>query len=78
MPRDSNRVVYPPEGWSNWLAAEYVGPDQFGNGEVYDAQLDGAPLIRLIYDQRDEEKSRFDACCASHNRRRQAVSRRTP
>ena len=55
MPRDSNRVVYPPEGWSNWLAAEYVGPDQFGNGEVYDAQLDGAPLIRLIYDERDEE-----------------------
>ena len=55
MPRDSNRVVYPPEGWTNSLAAEYIGPDQFGNGEVYDAQLDGAPLIRLIYDERDEE-----------------------
>lgn len=60
MPRDSNRVVYPPEGWTNSLAAEYIGPDQFGNGEVYDAQLkrtplEGAPLIRLIYDQRDEE-----------------------
>ena len=55
MPRDSNRVVYPPEGWTNSLAAEYVGPDQFGNGEVYDVQIDGVPLIRLIYDARDEE-----------------------
>ncbi len=55
MPRDSNRVVYPPEGWTNSLAAEYIGADQFGNGEVYDAQIDGAPLIRLIYDERDEE-----------------------
>ena len=55
MPRDSNRVVYPPEGWTNSLTAEYVGPDRFGNGEVYDAYIDGVPLIRLIYDERDEE-----------------------
>ena len=55
MPRESNRVVFPPEGWTNSLAAEYVGLDQFGNGEVYDAEPDGVPLIRLIYDHRDEE-----------------------
>ena len=55
MPRPSNRVVYPRDGWSNALAAEYVGPDPFGNGEMYDAQRDGAPLIRLIFDPRDEE-----------------------
>ena len=55
MPRDSNRVVYPPEGWTNSLAAEYIGSDQFGNGEVYAVQCQGAPLIRLIYDERDEE-----------------------
>ena len=55
MPRDSNRVVYPPEGWTNSLEAEYIGPDQFGNGEVYDVPYQGAPLMRLIYDERDEE-----------------------
>ena len=55
MPRESNRVVHPPEGWTNSLTAEYVGPDRFGNGEVYDAWLDGEPLVRLIYDQRDDE-----------------------
>ena len=55
MPRESNRVVHPPEGWTNSLTAEYVGPDRFGNGEVYDTWLDGEPLVRLIYDQRDDE-----------------------
>ncbi len=55
MPRNSNRVVYPPEGWTNSLSAEYVGPDQFGNGEVYDVRHKGTPLIRLIFDERDEE-----------------------
>ena len=55
MPRDSNRVVYPPEGWTNSLAAEFMGPDQFGNGEMYDVHVGEDPLIRLIYDQRDEE-----------------------
>ena len=55
MPRESNRVVHPPEGWTNSLTAEYVGPDQFGNGEVYDAQFGGEPLVRLIFDQRDDE-----------------------
>ena len=55
MPRESNRVVHPPEGWTNSLTTEYVGPDQFGNGEAYDAGLDDSPLIRLIYDERDEE-----------------------
>ena len=42
MPKASNRVVYPPEGWRNPLTAEYVGPDQFGNGQVYDARLSDA------------------------------------
>ena len=55
MPRESNRVVYPPEGWTNSLETEYVGPDQFGNGEVYDVGYKGTALMRLIYDQRDEE-----------------------
>lgn len=55
MPRASNRVVYPPEGWTNSLTVEYVGPDRFGNGEVYDTQFNGAALIRLIFDQRDDE-----------------------
>ena len=55
MPRESNRVVRPPEGWTNSLIAEYVGPEQFGNGEVYDTQLGGEPLVRLIFDQRDDE-----------------------
>ena len=70
MPKASNRVVYPPEGWRNPLTAEYVGPDQFGNGQVYDARLsdaeqndagqndapsDDAPLLRLVHDARDEE-----------------------
>lgn len=55
MPRPSNRVVHPPEGWSNSLTAAYAGADPFGNGEMYDAQLDGAPLLRLVFDQRDEE-----------------------
>ena len=55
MPKDSNRVVYPPEGWANSLTTTYVGPEQFGNGEVYDTQLNGAPLVRLVFDQRDDE-----------------------
>lgn len=55
MPRESNRVVYPPEGWTNSLTTEYVGPERFGNGEVFDARLDGEPLIQLIFDQRDDE-----------------------
>ena len=55
MPRESNRVVYPPEGWTNSLTAEYVGPERFGNGEVFDARLDDEPLIQLIFDQRDDE-----------------------
>ena len=42
MPKASNRVVYPPEGWRNPLTAEYVGPDQFGNGQVYDVRLNDA------------------------------------
>ncbi len=55
MPRESNRVVYPPEGWTNSLTAEYVGPDRFGNGEVFDARLGDEPLVQLIFDQRDDE-----------------------
>ena len=65
MPKESNRVVYPPEGWRNPLTAEYVGPDRFGNGQVYDTRLsdpvivdapsDDAPLLRLVHDARDEE-----------------------
>ena len=55
MPKDSNRAVHPPAGWRNPLASEYVGPDRFGNGQVYDAARDGAPLLRLIHDPRDEE-----------------------
>ena len=55
MPRESNRVVHPPEGWTNSLTAEYVGPDRFGNGEVFDARLGGEPLVQLIFDQRDDE-----------------------
>ena len=55
MPEQSNRVVYPPEGWTNSLTSDYIGPDQFGNGQVYDAQLNGAPLLRLVFDRRDDE-----------------------
>ena len=55
MPKESNRVVYPSEGWRNPLTAEYVGPDRFGNGQVYDARRDDAPLLRLVHDARDEE-----------------------
>ncbi len=55
MPNDSNRAVFPAEGWRNPLAAEHIGPDRFGNGQMYDASLNGAPLIRLIYDARDSE-----------------------
>lgn len=55
MPRESNRVVRPPEGWTNSLTAEYVGPDRFGNGEIFDARLGGEPLVQLIFDQRDDE-----------------------
>ena len=44
MPKESNRVVYPPEGWRNPLTAEYVGPDRFGNGQVYDARLPDAAI----------------------------------
>ena len=55
MPRESNRVVHPPDGWTNPFSAEFMGPDRFGNGEVYDARLGAEPLIRLIYDQRDDE-----------------------
>lgn len=55
MPQESNRIVFPPDGWANSLTAEYVGADQFGNGQVYDAQYNGAPLVRLIYDARDNE-----------------------
>lgn len=55
MPQESNRVVYPPEGWENSLESKFVGPDRFGNGQIFDANLHGAPLIRLIYDARDDE-----------------------
>ena len=55
MPKPSNRVVFPPEGWTNSLEADFIGADQFGNGEVYDAKWNGEPLVRLIYDARDEE-----------------------
>ena len=55
MPRESNRVVYPPEGWTNSLTAEYVGPDRFGNGEVFDARVGGELLVQLTFDQRDDE-----------------------
>ena len=55
MPNESNRVVFPPEGWQNSLQSEHVGPDRFGNGQMYDASLGGSPLMRLIYDARDDE-----------------------
>ena len=55
MPIDSNRVVFPPEGWQNSFQSEYVGPDRFGNGQMYDVSLQGSPLMRLIYDARDDE-----------------------
>ena len=53
MPQESNRVVYPPEGWQNPLDSESIGPDRFGNGQMFDTSLRGSPLIRLIYDARD-------------------------
>ena len=74
MPRDSNRVVYPSEGWTNSLAVEFMGPDQFGNGEVYDAHAGGDPLIRLIYDERDEE---ITVRCLRCEQRSQAAGRFT-
>lgn len=55
MPKESNRVVFPPEGWTNSLTTEFVGPEQFGNGLVYDTQYQGTALVRLIYDARDYE-----------------------
>jgi hypothetical protein len=55
MPKESNRIVFPPEGWTNSLTADFVGSDQFGNGLVYDTQYGGQPLMRLIYDARDYE-----------------------
>ena len=55
MPQESNRIVFPPAGWANSLTAEYIGTDQFGNGQVYDAAYHGDPLVRLIYDARDNE-----------------------
>lgn len=55
MANDSNRVVFPLEGWQNSLQSEHVGPDRFGNGQMYDASLRGTPLIRLIYDPRDDQ-----------------------
>ena len=55
MPKDSNRVVFPPDGWQNPLQSEHVGPDRFGNGLMYDATISGAPLIRLVYDARDDQ-----------------------
>lgn len=55
MPKESNRAVFPSEGWRNSFESEHVGPDRFGNGQIYDASLNGSPLIRLIYDARDDE-----------------------
>ncbi len=55
MPKESNRAVYPPEGWQNSFESEHIGPDRFGNGLMYDASLQGSPLIRLIYDARDDQ-----------------------
>ena len=55
MPNDSNRAVFPPVGWRNSFESEHVGPDRFGNGQMYDASLNGSPLMRLIYDARDDE-----------------------
>ncbi len=55
MPKSSNRIVFPPEGWTNSLTAESMGTDRFGNGLVYHTQYNGAPLVQLIYDARDEE-----------------------
>ena len=55
MPRESNRVVHPPEGWQNTFDSESIGPDRFGNGQMYDASLNGKRLIRLIYDARDDQ-----------------------
>ena len=55
MPNDSNRAVFPPDGWRNSFESEHVGPDRFGNGQMYDASINGSPLMRLIYDARDDE-----------------------
>lgn len=55
MPQESNRVVFPPEGWQNSLECKSVGPDRFGNGQMFDTSYHGAPLVRLIFDPRDEQ-----------------------
>ena len=55
MPIESNRVVFPPEGWQNSFHSEHIGPDRFGNGQMYDASHAGTPLFRLIYDARDDQ-----------------------
>ena len=55
MPQESNRVIHPPEGWRNSFEAVSMGTDRFGNGQMYDANLGGPPLIRLIYDARDDQ-----------------------
>ena len=55
MPNDSNRAVFPPAGWRNSFESDHVGADRFGNGQMYDASLNGSLLIRLIYDARDDQ-----------------------
>ena len=55
MPNHSNRAVFPPDDWQNSFESEHVGPDRFGNGQMYDASRNGSPLMRLIYDARDDE-----------------------
>ena len=55
MPQQSNRVVYPPDGWQNSLVSEAIGPDRFGNGQMFDASLHDSAVIRLIYDARDDQ-----------------------
>ncbi len=72
MPQESNRVVYPPEGWRNPLESEFIGPDRFGNGQMFDTSLQGAPLIRLIYDARDDQ---ITARCLRCDRQDQAGGR---
>lgn len=49
------RSIQPRAGWRNILASQALGEAQFNQGRLFEASYQNRPILRLVYDPRDNE-----------------------
>jgi len=54
-PTGVQRRIQPREGWRNIFTVQDCGDAQFNQGNLYEASYRDRPVLRLVYNPRDQE-----------------------